>query len=111
MYATSGNGGPATLVNRCRPTSIDFSGTGLLAVLDFDCQSIRVIDSAGTINPFAGVGTIGFSGDLGAARDASLYFANQLAFSANSALLYVVDSGNDRLRVVGPSVRPSRVLP
>ncbi len=101
-YNSTGNGGPALVATFRRPFSLAFNGLGHLAVSDHESHNVRVIEPSGIINPLAGIGTAGFLGDGGAARDANLYNPAQVAYSANSALVYVVDWVNDRLRVVGP---------
>ncbi len=50
----------------------------------------------------AGNGTLGYSGDSGAATDAELYHPVGLAFDATGNL-YIADEGNHRIRKVSIS--------
>ena len=61
---------------------------------------MRRIDPAGTITTIAGTGTAGYSGDCGPATAAQLNQPAGLTF--HDGALYIVDTENDRIRVVVP---------
>ena len=56
------------------------------------------MSSSGIISTVAGNGTYGLSGDGGAATDATL--KNPLGLAVDGDVLYIADSGNDRIRTV-----------
>src|SRR5579862_1482934 len=58
--------------------------------------------AAGTINTFAGDGSLGFAGDGGPAISARLSSPNGLA-ADKAGNLFIVDAGNRRVRKVTPS--------
>jgi sugar lactone lactonase YvrE len=64
-------------------------------------QAVFHVLADGTIHWVAGIGHVGFSGDKGPARLAVLRDPNGLALG-NDGSLYIVDSGNNRIRRVGP---------
>lgn len=59
---------------------------------------VRYIDGAGNLQTLAGTGVDGFSGDGGPAGEAELSAPGGLGLAAG--VLYVADSGNDRVRAV-----------
>ena len=91
-----GDGGLATVAN----ISGAFGPAGDLYIADQFNQRVRKIDAAsGIISTVAGSGAAGFSGDGGAATAASLHYPSGVAVDA-AGDLYIVDSGNDRVRKV-----------
>jgi sugar lactone lactonase YvrE len=73
---------------------------GRLYVADTLNQRIRRIDfNTGEIDTFAGNGTAGFSGDGGAATDASLNNPRDVAFGRDERL-YIADTDNHCVRAV-----------
>jgi sugar lactone lactonase YvrE len=86
----SGDGGPATNANLFSPISICFDPAGNLFVAENDDSRIRVINSAGVINNFAGNGINGFAGDGGPATSGSLNFLRQITNDGNGNLMYAI---------------------
>ena len=96
-----GDGGPATQARLTHPRAVAVTADGV--VYCNSAHRIRRVDPDGIITTIAGHGGAGrFSGDGGPARDASLSFPRQLAMGADGSL-YVVDSGNHRVRRIAPS--------
>jgi hypothetical protein len=82
------------------PTAIGFDPSGNLVVADARTHLIQRIDHAtGTISTVAGNGTQGFSGDQGAATQASIDSPYGIAFDA-AGNLYFSDTHNNRIRRV-----------
>ncbi len=96
--AHAGDGGPATdaAVGRPRGIAVDAAGN---VYFSSDNQTVRRVDSSGSITTVAGTGSkAGFSGDCGPALDARLSEPNGVA--VHDGVLYIVDAGNDRIRMV-----------
>lgn len=100
----SGDGGPAV---SAQLNITGFTGgvaadaTGNLYIADTGNHRVRKIDPNGIISTMAGNGAAGFSGDGGPATSASLFAPTGLGLDA-AANLYIVDTGNQRIRRVGP---------
>jgi len=98
-----GDGGPATAAEFDIPASGEADdAAGNLYVVDYENLRVRVINSSGIINTFAGTGLGGFSGDGGPATAAELHFASAVTEDP-SGNAYIVDSHNERIRVVNTS--------
>jgi sugar lactone lactonase YvrE len=99
-FGYSGDGGPATDAEFESPQGINLDSSGNLYIADGDNFVIRkVTASTGIIETVAGNGTSGFSGDGGAATQAELGFADDVAVDA-SGNLYIADEQNNRIRRV-----------
>jgi RHS repeat-associated protein len=96
----SGDGGPATAASLYFSTDVAVSSDGSLYIVDYTFRRIRRVGPDGIITTVAGNGTSGFSGDGGPATAASLY-PMAIAVSSDGSL-YIADSGNYRIRRVGP---------
>jgi uncharacterized protein (TIGR03437 family) len=81
------------------PASIAVDGAGNL--LATDATRILRISPDGIISEAAGNGTFGFSGDGGPATSAQLRTPNAVALDS-AGDLFIVDSGNQRIRKVTP---------
>lgn len=104
--SSTGNGGPALVATFKRPWGLASDGNGALWVSDFEAHNVRRIEPGGTVTPIAGAQTCttctaGLSGDLAAAKDATLYQPTQIFLSA-SGQLFIADSLNERVRALGP---------
>jgi len=95
-FGYSGDGGPAAAAVLDAPYSVAVDSAGNVYLTDTGNGVIREV-SAGTITTIAGIGTLGFSGDGGAAGKAALGLSVGLAVD-NSGNLYVADTQNARLR-------------
>jgi sugar lactone lactonase YvrE len=96
----SGDGGPATLAQLNSPEGVGVDPGGNIFIPDSGNQRVRRVDAAkGIINTVAGNGTSGFMGDGGPATSAEL----SIPFGATAdrdGNLFIVDSGNNRVREV-----------
>jgi uncharacterized protein (TIGR03437 family) len=102
----TGDGGAATEARLSRPTRLAFDRSGNLYFADSDNNVVRRIAPDGVITLVAGTGAAGFSGDGGAARQATLNFPIGVAVDS-AGNLYICDNGNARLRKV---VMPTGVI-
>ena len=95
----SGDGGPAisAQVNEPLGTAVDPSGN--IYIADTGNNRIRRVDTKGIITTVAGNGTPGFSGDGAAAASAELAMPSDVLVD-NAGNLYLIDSGNQRIRKV-----------
>ena len=93
-----GDGLAATIAQLNGPRGLALSFFGLY-IADYLNNKIRFINSTGIIITYAGTGWQGSSGDGGAATNAQLYQPFGVAVSS-SGLLYIADSGNNKIRVV-----------
>ncbi len=99
----SGDGGLATAALIASPTQVSFDRAGNLYVVSASAARVRVINTSGIINAFAGTGTSGFGGDGSPATVALISNAYDIAFdSANIG--YLADAGNNRIRKILPYV-------
>lgn len=97
----SGDGGPATAATLAEPTGVAVAPSGDLYIADFAAHRVRRIATDGTITTLAGTGVSGYSGDGGLASAARLNEPSALAVDA-AGNVYIADSGNERVRRVGP---------
>jgi sugar lactone lactonase YvrE len=98
----SGDHGPALLATFNSPYAVAYDAAGNLYITDVLNYVVRVVNTSGIINTYAGNGTAGYSGDGGPATSASLNFPRGMAFDA-SGNLYIADTSNHRVRVVNPA--------
>jgi len=95
----SGDGGPATAAQLSVPSGVAVGPGGDLYIVDFGNQRIRRVTRAGIIETMAGDGNQGFKGDGGPAAAAQLDYPRCVAVDS-AGLLYIVDSGNRRIRKI-----------
>ncbi len=101
----SGDGGPAAQAGLASPHGVFVDGSGHLYIADTYNHRIRRVDGAtGIITTVAGTGegdfdSGSFSGDGGPASQAGLATPHGV-FVDGSGTLYIVDTGNDRIRKV-----------
>jgi RHS repeat-associated protein len=97
----SGDGGPAIAAELNRPTGVAVGSDSSLYIADTNNNVIRRIGADGIITTVAGTGVWGFSGDGGPATAAQLRSASGVAMGPDGSL-YIADTGNHRIRRVGP---------
>ena len=97
----SGDGGPATEAKLLNPEGIAVGADGSLYISDSSSDRIRRVGPNGIITTIAGTGERGFSGDGGPAAGAQLRNPQKIALGPDGSL-YIADSGNNRIRRVGP---------
>ena len=96
----SGDGGPA---NKAQTTAVHDVAAGLNGYLYIaDGVRVRAVDPNGRISTLAGDGYLHAVGDGGAATDALLFQPSAVA-GTGSGVLYIADSGTQRIRQVSAS--------
>ena len=92
----SGDGGPALLA-RISVSGLAVDRAGNFYIADWGNHRIRRVSRSGLITTVAGTGVQGYSGDGGPASQARLAFPRFVAVDG-AGNLYIVDSGNHRIR-------------
>lgn len=95
----SGDGGPALSASLGYPAGLSITASGELYIADYFNNRIRKIDAAGIITTVAGDGTAAFSGDGGAATNASLNLPTGIFVDA-AGNIFIADNSNYRIRKV-----------
>ena len=95
----SGEGGAATNARIYSPNGVAFDASGNLYIADTGNNRIRKVDTNGIITTVAGKSSAGFSGDGGAATNATLYNPYGITVDTNGNL-FIADSLNNRIRKV-----------
>jgi len=103
-YGYGGDGGPATSALLYDPAAVALDAAGAnLYIADSDNEAIRRVNLAtGIITTVAGNGSLGASGDNGAATLAKLNTPFGVALDA-AGNIYIADSGNNKIRKVTAS--------
>jgi RHS repeat-associated protein len=97
-----GDGGPATQAQLYSPNGLAVGPDGSVYISDWGNHRVRRVSPDAIITTVAGTGDSSlFSGDDGPATQARLRNPTGLALSPDGSL-YIVDSGNYRVRRVGP---------
>lgn len=96
----SGDGGPASQATFGSIVAMKFDNKGNLYLVDQKYHAVRVIRPNGIIEHVAGIyGSGGFSGDGQKATQARFNAPQDISID-NNGNLYVVDRGNERIRVI-----------
>jgi RHS repeat-associated protein len=104
----SGDGGLAIQAKLNSPRAIAVDTAGNLYILDGGNHCIRMVDANGIIRTVAGNGNRGYSGDGGPAADATLGLSGSLGLAVDaSGNLFIADTGNHRIRKVAPAATSS----
>ncbi len=95
----SGDNGAADSASLNDPQGIAVDGAGNLYIADAGNHVVREVNVAGTISTIAGNGTLGYSGDGGAATDAALSSPSGVAVDP-AGNVYIADINNNVVRKV-----------
>ena len=98
----SGDGGAATSAELYLPQGMTVDSAGNIYIADYYNNRIRKVDTSGNISTVAGDGTLGYSGDGGAATSAELYDPSGVAVDS-AGNIYIADEYNHRIRKVEAS--------
>jgi len=98
----SGDGGSAISASLNSPTGVAVDGSGNVYIADENNHRIRVVNTSGVINTFAGNGTAGFNYDGIAATASELFYPWGVAVDG-SGNVYIADKNNERIRKVNTS--------
>jgi hypothetical protein len=101
LYRFGGDGGLAVGASLAYPDGLALDSSGNLDIADPANSDVRKVDTNGIITTVVGAGN-GYSGDGGPARQAKLASPVALAFD-KSGNLYIVDPGNQDVRMVSAS--------
>lgn len=104
----SGDESAAISAQLNRPTDVAVDADGNLFIADTINQRIRMVEAGGVISTVAGIGTRGFSGDVGTATSAEFHDPVGVAVDTEGNL-FVADSYNFRIRKVTTSGQISTV--
>jgi len=97
----SGDGGPATSARLSYPYGVAVDTAGNLFIADTYNHCVRKVTPGGVISTVAGNGTQGYSGDGGPAKAAQLRIPQGVAVDT-ADILFIADTGNNRVRKVTP---------
>ncbi|HUI57792.1 MAG TPA: protease pro-enzyme activation domain-containing protein [Bryobacteraceae bacterium] len=98
----SGDSGPALSAQLNGPNGVAVDVFGNVYIADTKNQRVRKVDRSGVITTVAGTGSCCYGGDGGAAASALLNAPNGVAADSQGNL-YIVDTGNQRIRKVDAS--------
>lgn len=96
---SAGTGGPATEAQLSFPFGVDVSADGRVLISDTFNHRVLTIDRHGNLQPVAGTGVRGFSGDGGPAEDAQLAVPYTARWGQAGEIL-IADTSNDRIRAI-----------
>jgi sugar lactone lactonase YvrE len=100
---SDGDGDPATTAILNSPQDAVVDSAGNLYIADTNDNRVREVNRAsGVITTIAGTGAAGYTGNGGPATAAELSAPKALALD-NAGDLFIVDSGNDRVRELNPA--------
>lgn len=98
---STGTPGPATAAQMGAVRGLAVAADGTVYVADYTYHVVRAISPVGEMTILAGrSGSLGSTGDGGPAAMALLRNPSGLALDATARLLYIADTGNNRIRVV-----------
>ncbi|QSA95834.1 PKD domain-containing protein [Methylococcus sp. EFPC2] len=100
VFGFGGDGGQAKNARFRFPRGLTIGTDGSIYIADFLNYRVRKIGPDGVIKTVAGNGVKGYAGDGGPATSASFDGVENLAVAPDGTL-YISDTGNHRIRVVG----------
>ncbi|MCZ6690819.1 MAG: hypothetical protein O7H41_14600 [Planctomycetota bacterium] len=96
----SGDLGLATAAELNRPNGITFDASGNAYIADTENHIVRIVDTSGIIDTWAGTpATSGYTGDGGPADMATMTFPTDVVVDSGG-FIYIADSSNHVIRVV-----------
>jgi uncharacterized protein (TIGR03437 family) len=103
-----GDNGPATSTSSSGPWGVAVDARGNIYIADTGANSIQLLTCCSSVPPytiqaFAGIGTVGYSGDGGPAVSAEIYEPRAVAVDANGNV-YIADTTNNVIRKVSNGV-------
>ena len=97
---SGGDGGAATAAQLNHPRGVAVDSSGNVYIADTDNNRIRKVTPGGIISTVAGTGAAGGTGDGGLATLATLSGPWGVSWNATGPVLYVADTGNNRVRKI-----------
>ncbi|PKR45705.1 RICIN domain-containing protein [Streptomyces sp. EAG2] len=97
---SGGDSGPATKAQLNKPFGVAVDGDGVLYISEFGGHRVRRVGTDGIISTVVGTGTAGSAGDGGPAAKAQLNSPYGITVDS-TGILYIADSGRNRVRRVG----------
>jgi uncharacterized protein (TIGR03437 family) len=91
-----------------QPRGLAADTTGNLLIVDYENSSVWRVGTDGTVQPVAGTGKPGYSGDGGPATDAELRFPRAMCVNA-AGNIFIADTWNYRVRKITPDGKISTV--
>ncbi len=98
-FGYAGDGAAANLAMLAGPAGVAIDSSGNLYIATYADNRIRVVNTKGIINTFAGNSAYGFSGDGGPALKSQLSSPRGIAVDS-SGNLYLADRWNNRIRKI-----------
>lgn len=104
----SPDGTPALSADLQAPRGVAVDADGTVYFSELAGHRVRFIDASGALQTLAGTGVDGFSGDDGDAANAQISTPGGLGLA--TGILYLADSGNDRIRAIDLDTRVIRTV-
>jgi len=98
-FGYSGDGGLADTAKLSYPQDVAVDAAGNVFIADNTANVIRIVNTAGIMSTYAGTGSVGYTGDGGAATAATFSSVRYLTLDA-SGNLYVSDENNGAIRKI-----------